>query len=77
MTDSVILKEFKQLLKSARLKAGYNYKELAKQSGISEQSLRKYENEPLTDLPLTKVFHLLKILDVKPDQIIQIINLFY
>lgn len=74
---SIILKEFKQCLKTNRLRSGYNYKELAKLSGISDQTLRKYENDPNTDLPLSKLFILLQILHAPTANVVQIIQLFY
>jgi transcriptional regulator with XRE-family HTH domain len=75
--DENILNEFKKILRVSRLKAGYNYKELAKISGISDQTIRKYENDPSIDVPLKKMFHLLKSLNVSQVHIIQLIQLCY
>ena len=75
--NDIILKEFKILLKSSRLRAGYNFKELAALSGISDQTIRKYENDQNMDLPLSKLIHLLRILQTPPTNIVQVIQLFY
>jgi transcriptional regulator with XRE-family HTH domain len=75
--DEHILLEFKKLLKSGRLKSGYNYKDLAEISGISDQTIRKYENAAEVDIPIKKLFYLLNILKVPKTNIIQLIQLTY
>lgn len=75
--DEYILTEYKKLLKVSRLKAGYSYKDLAQLSNISDQTIRKYENDPSIDIPIKKLFYLFKILKVTPTNIIQIIQLCY
>jgi transcriptional regulator with XRE-family HTH domain len=75
--NDIILKEFKKIIKVNRLKAKLNYKELSAISGISDQMLRKYENNLLLDIPIGKYIHLLKVLNVPPSEIIQILNIFY
>ncbi len=77
MDEDSILIEFKKLLKSSRLKAGYNYKELAKLLNISDQTLRKYENDPLMDIPIKKLFFIFKSLNISSDMLVQYIKLFY
>lgn len=75
--NSRILLEFKKLLKAARLKAGLNYKELAKISGVSDKILSKFENELELDIPTKKLFYLLNLLQVPKASIIQLIQLNY
>lgn len=72
-----ILIEFKKVLKAGRLKAGYNYKELSKLSGISDKNLSKYENDMEADIPVQKLFHLYNILQVPKSTITQLINISY
>lgn len=73
--NEAIIGDFKLLLKSSRLKAGHNYKSLAKASGISSQALIKYENDIDVDIPTKKLFHLFIILKVPSESIVSIIKL--
>lgn len=77
MVEDSILTELKKLLKSSRLKAGYNYKELANILNISDQTLRKYENDPQVDIPIKKYFLIIKSLNISSDTFIKCIKLFY
>jgi transcriptional regulator with XRE-family HTH domain len=72
-----IINDFKILLKSSRLKAGFTYKSLAEASGISSQTLMKYENDSEIDIPTKKLFFLFNILKVQSESIISIIQLHY
>lgn len=75
--NDIILKEFKKIIKVNRLKANLNYKQLSELSGISDQMIRKYENDALLDIPIGKYIHLLKVLNVPPIELIKVLNVFY
>lgn len=75
--NDIILKEFKRLLHVSRLRARLNYKELATLSGISDQMIKKYENDEKLDIPLSKYIHLLKILNVPISELIHLLNMYY
>jgi transcriptional regulator with XRE-family HTH domain len=75
--NDIILKEFKKIIKVNRLKANLNYKQLSELSGISDQMIRKYENDALLDIPIGKYIHLLKVLNVPSIELIKVLNVFY
>lgn len=77
ISQSILLTELKKLLKSSRLKAGYNYKELSKILNISDQTLKKYENDLSMDIPINKLFSILKSLNISSSVIVHYIKLFY
>ncbi|MCE2706855.1 MAG: helix-turn-helix domain-containing protein [Proteobacteria bacterium] len=75
--NDIILQELKKIIKVNRLKAKLNYKQLSELSGISDQMIRKYENDVLLDIPIGKYIHLLKVLNVSPIELIQVLHIFY
>ena len=75
--NDIILQELKKIIKVNRLKANLNYKQLSELSGISDQMIRKYENDLLLDIPIGKYIHLLKVLNASPNELVQVLRIFY
>ena len=55
-----------QRIREYRQKAGKSQVELAKAIGVSKQTLYKYENDIITNIPSDKIELAAKVLDVSP-----------
>jgi DNA-binding XRE family transcriptional regulator len=77
MENSQLLEALKILIRTHRLKSGHTCKSLAELSGMNEKTIKKYESDCDFDVPITKIFYILKLLKVPVSEIQNIIQLNY
>jgi len=77
MENAYLLESLKILMRSYRLKSGHTYKSLATLSGMNEKTIKKYEGSDEFDIPVAKLFYILKMLKVPVLEIQNIIQLNY